>query len=270
MHQRKRQSNIMKILNKKSTVYWTPVVLTLEGHESPTWENIGYYEPEPAMKSIISQRNREIRYLKCPAFQKYYENTFVIQCPFDLEIRVDKTNLDSNGKYILTDRYGQQFYDKYIVYRVDEKNDFTMIDVNIPYVFYCENSTIVELMPHHMGIDNHENNFRVIPGEFDIARWHRSLNFSIEIIDDDKPVILTRGEPLFSVRFRPKNGSSVILERSEFTPVLRDSLNSCVTLKNIAAKNTLEENYAAFSKYLETIKNKLFRKRCPFGFTRKK
>ena len=77
-------------------------------------ENILFFEPEPVLKEIAKERNNDALFLKCPAFLDYYKNCYLIKCPFDLTIQIDRKN-----KSLKTFEYDQNFYDKYINYRTD-------------------------------------------------------------------------------------------------------------------------------------------------------
>ena len=94
------------MLNRKENIYWCPFLLDGD------WHNTGYFEPEPVLKNIINDRDTDVEYLKCPAFQKYYSNTFLIKSPVDLELKIEKD--DSGRKILTTKNFNQKFYNDHI------------------------------------------------------------------------------------------------------------------------------------------------------------
>ena len=244
------------MLNKKENVYWCPFLLNGD------WHNVGYFEPEPVLKYIASQRNNDVEYLKCPAFQQYYANTFVIRSPVDLELKIEK---NSDGKKILvTKDFNQNFYNDHIFPRLAQNTVFSMFSLEFSYIFYSENSVTLEMLPANMEKTTFIKNTNLIPGEFDISKWIRPVSPAFEIVNDLEVLSISRGDPLFYVRF--KSDKKINLIRVEQDNIIESLEKACSRLKFFVPKNSLEENYKAAQSMINLYKLKLFRKKCPFHF----
>lgn len=244
------------MLNRKENVYWCPFLLDGD------WHNVGYFEPEPVLKHLISQRDANVEYLKCPAFQQYYSNTFVIKSPVDLILKVDK---DSAGrKVLIAENFNQKFYNDHIFPRMAQNKTFSMFSLEFSYIFYSKNSVMIEMLPASMEKTDFIKNTNLVPGEFDISKWIRPVSPAFEVIDDTKILSIKRGEPLLYVRF--KTEKKVNLIRVEQDNTIESLEKSCSRLKFFVPRNSLEENYEAAKSMINLYKKKLFKKKCPWNF----
>jgi hypothetical protein len=225
--------------------------------------NIMWYEPQPFLKHIIEERNKDVLYLKCPAFTDLYKNTYVIKCPIDLVLSYGK---DENGfPKLICESHDQQFCDKFIIQRqVTENNKFNMISLSFGYLMFSDSSLEAEVcypsMSHHKS--DTLKNISVISGKYDIGKWVRPLEFSFEVHDISKPIIFKRGDPLYYVRFH--TDKKIKLVRSEVTTDLMDIVESCALVKLYKKRNTLQENYSMAEHLIRKFRSKF--KKCPFGF----
>jgi hypothetical protein len=243
-------------------VFWTPA--SNKSEEDPLWENLAWFDPEPAFKRIASQRDSD--FLKCPVLQDYYRNTFVIKCPVDLTIQVKDNG--HGQKFIQTDRYGDEFYNNFISSDPSINRTFSMFTLEFNYLFLSKESVIVESIPPQLETNTKDNldNLRVITGQFDISKWVRPIFFGAEIKDISKPIIFKRGDPLMYIRFRTTDNKRVNLIRTEFNSDMKKTVYSCLGLKRYVTNNSMTENYNLAKYVVQQFKNKFFAKKCPFGF----
>lgn len=245
-------------------IYWCPV---FNKHSQNYWKNTAFFEPEPLLKDLVKLKGKDSAYIQCPAFLDFVKNTYVIRSPFDLTVTVER-NKDGN-KYIGIDRYDREFHQENILPRFDDSSKTTLLTMMTCYLFFTDTSTVIESLPAHMHSTELLKNTIVIPGTFDISKWYRPVDFSVEWIDESKPLVFKRGDPLFYVKF--KTDEKVNLIRTEYTDDLVNAVESCTTLKTIVSNNSLEENYKSAGSFLELFKSKFFKKsKCPFGFLRNK
>ena len=245
------------MLNQKENIYWCPFLLDGD------WHNVGYFEPEPVFKHIISQRDNDVEYLKCPAFQKYYSNTFLIRSPVDLELTISR---DSEGRKILTTKnFNQKFYNDHIFPRMAQNKVFSMFSVEFSYIFYSENSVILEMIPANMEKTAFVQNTNLIPGEFDISKWIRPVSPAFEVVDDSQTLKISRGDPLYYIRFN--SDKKVNLVRIKQDDTIEKVEKACSRLKFFVPKNSLEENYEVAKSLINLYKDQLIKKKkCPFRF----
>jgi hypothetical protein len=246
-----------------TTVLWGNV----PSRETPElWTTLGMPEPERLLPLLTKERTiTERHYLTCPAFQDLYKNTFVVRSPIDLVITIDE------HRNVLTDRYGQEFYDASIVNRASiiGKNDPMLLSCTFHLLFVPDEPCELEIIPAHMHTTDMLKNTRVIGGRFDAHRWTRVTDFAFEVLDETKPIVLKRNDPLFYVRFIPKNGSKVNLEHMVVTEDMLQITKAVEQLKHRVPRLPLEGMY----KLAERLDRSIFfkKKKCPFNiFNRRK
>ena len=77
----------------------------------------------------------------------------------------------------------------------------------------------------------------IIPGTFDIYSWQRMLSYSFEWMNPDEDYHISRGDPLYSVRFRSRDpGDSFKIETIKMDDRLKNDIGKCQGVK-FALKN---------------------------------
>lgn len=229
--------------------------------------NISLVPLESVLKSITN--NRKAKYIECPAFTDYYKNCFLVRSPFNFEIEIKKT--EDGKKYFSTENPEKEFYGAHITDRNEENSLFSMMSIEYGFTFYSSHSLVIEQIPAmlHMHEAEFLKNIMLIQGTFDIAKWYRPVNYAFEIIDDNKPINIKRGDPLFYIRFLTKEKINFIYD---FDNVYADKVTaSCLSVKRLFPTLKMEDNYNIAKNIIEIFKNKIFKKsKCPFGFLHKK
>lgn len=227
------------------------------------WKQAVFFEPEPVLKDLIKTRGKDTSYLKCPAFQDYYKNCYLIRCPIDLTIRI-------KNNQIYTDQYDQAFYDKHIINRMGENSLYSMLSVVFRYTFFSNESVMLEHMYPTMHATDSIQNLNVISGTYDISKWIRGNEYGFEVRDPSKPIVLKRGDPLYYVRF--VTDKNITITRELHSAELENISHSFVGVKVYVPGSTLERAYEIARPFMEAIKRKYFKKKskCPFGFLRRK
>lgn len=222
---------------------------------------------EPVLKSVASSRT--VKYIECPAFTDYYKNCFLVRAPYDIKIEAKKT--PDNVKYFNIKDKDQDFCNKYILDRNNQNSLFSMISLEYSYLFYSEKSVMIELIPAglHFHESEHLKNTMLIQGTFDISKWYRGIGYAFEIIDDNIPINIKRGDPVFYVRFLTNEKVNIVYEHENNYV---DHLSSaCAGFKNFTMNNTMIKNYEIASYMIKKLKSKIFKKsKCPFAFLHKK
>ena len=245
-------------------VLWCPVITDDNTPENQTWKNIAYFEPEPLLKNIILSRNKDADYLICPAYNAYFKNTFIIRSPIDIVVTYGR-NQDGTSN-ISTDRYDQTFFEDMFKIRQGQSSLHPMISLQSFYLFLSNESMMIESIPAFFHSTPLLENTRMVPGTFNINKWCRPIDFSVEVLDETKPLVFKRGDPLFYIRLISDN--HIKLTRTEFSPEIKSAMHGCTSVKKFVPRRSLEEIYEAGNSYLGLLKSKIFPKKskCPFHF----
>ena len=176
------------------TVGWCPYKrspIYLDKYEMEFVHNV-YFEPEK-LSELYSRSKSFFR--ECPAHTHFLKSFWVIKSPVDLELKLDRKNKD------VRINQNQKFFDSFVNMRWNEytDDDLALCSLYFQYMFVADEQVWMEQYPAflHGGVDN----TRFINAGFNIYNWQRPIDFSFEIIDDKKPVIIKRGQPLFYVKF---------------------------------------------------------------------
>ena len=102
------------------------------------------------------------------------------------------------------------------------------------------------------------NNFIAVGGWFNLSNWSRNLSLAITLVDERKPVIIKKGDPLFRVAFHPPNLNDGIMLAQEKDPQKIDLIYEEYDKKMKEGQDDKRWKPKLFS---ETGKSK-----CPFSF----
>lgn len=229
-------------------VFWCPIHKKLD--EYP-WVEVAFQEPKHLYPMLLSER-ANAPYLKCPAFSKNLQNTFVINSPFDLNF-----TFDVNTKTVSTDRYGQTFYDDFIKDRKNQTHPDNPIlfSTAVHYLFFSIESVELEIKDVPLLNTTSNKNIKVVPGKFDISKWLRPTDFAVEVIDPNQPVTLLAGDPIFAVNFVTENNVPIKLTRVTDSEWLYKKAIACTALKRVRPRLNLSECYAAAENFIGAIRS---------------
>jgi hypothetical protein len=204
-----------------------------------------FIEPIRYLKYIKTIDNRESAYLNCPAFTDFFKNVFVIQSPIDIAIDFNK----EQDNVTITGEKGvdQDFFNTYVQTRgeqIGKFDKFLMTCTFLQLIFYSKEPVIIEYMPSFT-LYKKNINYNLIPGQFRIDKWIRPLDFTFEFIDQSKPIIIKRGDPLFTLRFNSLTNDKIELERELCidSELFKHTIDNHTTLKRFIPKLSLKAAY---------------------------
>lgn len=224
-------------------VFWTPWSLK---KFSPAYTVLT--PPPKPLFPVLREHRPNANYLQCPAITEACRNEYVAFSPFDLTINIDK----ANGQ-IITDRFGQDFFDGNIRNRMDETAPQNPVLLTLPirYMFYSKDDVEMQTLDLPIITSKSSENFKVIRGGFNISKWIRPIELAVEVIDHTKPITLCAEDPLFLIKFKTPGDVPVKLTRVDRTPELED-LNKVFTgLKTFRPNLKLNKLYELAENYLE-------------------
>jgi len=189
--------------------------------------------------------NDDYVFTQCPVFNHKSNRTFVGFSPIDFSIEVDRFKnsiICDNINYVHCD-------DEHI------NSPNPVLQLRFPkFLFWTDEPNVwFEYRDHPMTSLN--NNMVGVEGWFNISTWPRSHSTAVTIVDEKKPVIIKKGDPLFRVCFySPNLDSGIILKK----------------ITNPDQVSKISEKYHSIDKNASNWKTKIFSKKqektCPFKF----
>jgi hypothetical protein len=152
--------------------------------------------PEPVLKRFLDNANSEgdVSTIKfCPAFRKELENLYGIGSLYDYEFE-----LANNG--IQTALYDQSFFDWHVLPRSLEDKFFSFSQ---EFIFFTDHPSLMmtgNLTPY-MEDNNITERCIPVPGQFDIGKWFRPVEFSFFLKKDFNTFKINSGEIYQYVKF---------------------------------------------------------------------
>ena len=161
-------------------------------------------------------------YQQCPAFTHKNERTFVGYSPIELVFSIERT---SNGPLLsIKDNSMIQFID------IDDRHinsPMPVFQLYIPkFLFWTHDDDVwIEQNDHPMTSLN--NNIVGVPAWFNLSNWSRTLSVAFTIVNERKPVIIRKGDPLFRISFYSNNlDDDIILKQEEYSEEYKQSVET--------------------------------------------
>ena len=212
-----------------------------------------YFGVDTPSDCLVKERLDE-RYVhsKCPVVHHKNNRVFVAHSPVNFEAKVDR---NSEGNFVTTNREDLlQFDDNYFT------APKPVLQLKSPmFMFYTEEDNVwVEFDAHPM--TSLSNNFIAVGGWFNLSNWSRASSLAMTVVDETKPVIIKKGDPVCKIRFYPTdNLDDGVVLREQRDPKLIKKIKSVYAKKQ--RKGWDDKNW----------KGKLFSKtekesKCPVSF----
>ena len=205
-------------------------------YESPDWsldraldsglslDGVGF-EPERYFDTFDAKIKI---YYSCPAWQHKVKREFVIRAPKPIELTMHREEqyLESN----LGDLF-QQIIQPPPNWEVDQT-----FQIHLPVFLMWTKAKNVWVEQKQCG----GNNFRTVEGWWNLSDWSRPINFAVEFIDESKPIIIKRGDPIYRLAFYQEHNHNQTYDMVKATPTskqLRDAQKR-TELKNLFPRIT--------------------------------
>lgn len=166
---------------------------------------------------------------KCPGILEYEARHVIVNCPFDLHIRLVR---NPQGKFEITVHGMETSVDVHKlqtdILRLQppaswRTPDRPVLQLATPYRFVADEPVYLNELPPLFNYPKNPLPGLIIGGRFPIDIWPRTLMWAFEWHDISKDLVLRRGEPWFCLRFETMDPSRHIrLVEAEVTPELRE------------------------------------------------
>jgi hypothetical protein len=228
------------MMSKETTVYWAPQV-TWEVGGLGEWSML-YPEPTNLFNDLAKLRQPNAgtkTFLSCPSSSKEFRNSFVF-----------KNELDSHYAYDFTDDKQDLFPVSQTYLNAEVRRNPTistgpLININLYYIFFAEESLTASFTPPMMHEPNYTKYGTVIPGKFDIGQWFRPYPLEMQMWHDKGELILKEDEPLFYVNF--ETDQKINLKRFKYNATLHSYADHCSNTAKVWGMGVpLEKRYQRF------------------------
>lgn len=211
------------------------------------------------IKSIKEIEFENYEFQGCPAWHSWASSSFVFFSQEDVMFKYDKEN-----KVIPVNNLDDPIRDKLNLSYDWNTGKTPTFQLNQHCLFWTENKNVwLEQIP--FGTTSRFSNIDLIPAHFPFSGWTRVVSMGFKIINVDKPVIIKKGTPLYTVRFISPDYPEVNLQYKE-PP--QSVLNTA--MENVAFKlKQPNKSWGIIQKLLGKQKDELEtekQSKCPFAF----
>ena len=236
---------------------------------SYTPEGLRIDPPVPILNKLFKDRipegpvGPEVNYNKCPALHDELTNVYGMKSVYDYSFEVDLESgrISTYGPQEIAAAFDEEFFNTHVDVRSLKGNLFSFAET---LVFFTETpSLMMAQLPAFMEDNNIVKNTICIPGQFDIGKYFRFLEYAWHFRKGCNKIEFSRKEISYYIKFYTKE--KIKFQRFMFTPELH-TLSE--TMKNAKFRkksdtlsklksNALEYYYNIFDKY--NFKNKMLK-----------
>lgn len=179
---------------------------------------------------------------RCPATQQLDARLVSIPCPVDLALEFCRSDFGEPTVRQLDPRSSgvrDGILDQLIIMRPEQEwrsPDRPLLLMALPYIFVADEPVMLCQLPPQGHYRPDPLPGLTIGGRLPIHIWPRSIHWAFEWYEPQKPLVLKRGEPLFSLFFEtlPQNRSVKLIEAQRTPELVRyvDSISGVVDYVN--------------------------------------
>lgn len=170
-----------------------------------------YYPPErldwPAQAAVRGGAG------SCPAIGDLSRFFYVIRSPFTLSLRCTHLVPGREFRYNVVPIEGEKIIGLNGLQKalmvlppdVWENPQWPTLQLHLPYVFVSDESVFLEQVPAFACPLSAQRPVMLYAGRFPIDIWPRHLNYSFQWLDPGRDILVRRGDPLFYLRFYPRD-----------------------------------------------------------------
>tara|TARA_B100001250_G_C19669348_1_gene730769 strand:- start:381 stop:1079 length:699 start_codon:yes stop_codon:yes gene_type:complete len=196
---------------------------------------------------------------KCPVVHHKNNRVFIAHSPIDFEAKVDRT---TEGNYVRSNAQNLlEYTDDYFT------APKPVLQLKSPmFMFYTEEDNVwFEFDSHPMTSLN--NNLIAVSGWFNLSNWSRATSLAFTVVDETKPVIIRRGDPVCKIRFYPTdNLDDGVMLKEEKNPKLINKIKNVYAKKQQTGwqdKNWKDKLFSRTEKESKCPVSFLFKKKKP-------
>ena len=184
-----------------------------------------YFGVDTPSDCLVKERlDDEYVHSQCPVVHHKNNRIFVAHSPVNFEAKVDRT---PEGNKVTTNREDLlEYHDNYFT------APHPVLQLKSPmFLFYTEENNVwFEFDAHPM--TSLTNNFIAVGGWFNLSNWSRASSLAMTVVDETKPVVIKKGDPVCKIRFYPTdNLDNGVVLREQRDPKLIEKIKSVYAKK---------------------------------------
>jgi len=131
--------------------------------------------PTPIFKNFYGSDNFDhfSGISKCPAFHKYNKNIYSLNSIYSYDFKITKNEIGED--IVKSDLFDQQFMNDHLIVRSLKQKMFSFL---MHFIFFTEEKSLnITMLPPYLEKSDLSSSLIFLPGEFDMAKWYRPLEF---------------------------------------------------------------------------------------------
>lgn len=190
------------------------------------------FDPPERVRSAEMNKRHAKSASRCPAVINLESRHFLVRCPFDLHLEFvrDKDgkpalkNLLGDASPVRSKKLGQHLH---VVAETEWRYpDRPTLQLSLPYIFLADEPVWMSQVAPFMHYRREALPGTIFGGRFPISVWPRPLMWAFEWHEPDRPIRLSRGEPLFYCHFETTPPDRAVqLVEAQRTPELTEYLD---------------------------------------------
>ena len=138
----------------------------------------------------------------CPAWNHQNSRTYTCYASVNMSFQVDF----ETGK-LFSNMVNQEILKQIVDINYPSDENIPLVyeikDVFSNFYWTEEKNLWISVLPHPLTALN--NNFYHCGAQFNLSNWARVVNIGAIVVDPNKPIIINRGDPLYTIKFHSKN-----------------------------------------------------------------
>jgi hypothetical protein len=231
------------------TIYWACIEDQWMRAKSPEPINKKFYKNK---KFISKEKASPIALNYCPVFNNRIENVYAIKSIYNYSFNIENNQCISK-------MYDQKFFDDHIQIRSIEDKFFSFMN---RYIFFTDEKSLNMGAYEYPIFEENEITKRcmMIPGEYDIGKWFRPLEFPFILKKDFNDFSVEIEDVLYYLKFYTKK--NIIFKQFLMTEKLKkmslDTINlNTYSIKRFGPIDNFYKSFKLKDKILEEIQNNI-------------
>jgi hypothetical protein len=151
----------------------------------------------------------------CPTWKHRLTRSFVVKSPIDFEIKLNQNNIyDFYSDSKINNENTLSFFTS------DLELDNPVLQLTFPnYFFWTYSNDDIWIECADYPLTSYKNNFVTVGAWFNLKNYPRNTSLGFEVVDKNKPIIVSKGDVLTRIRFYGTNlNNGIILEKKSELP----------------------------------------------------